>query len=188
MEPVTLRTARLELTLPREDDVDPIYEACQDADIQRYTPMPIPYERKHAAAFVERIPRDWETGQHLTWVIREDDHLVGTIGFYRVDGRGAAEIGYWMAPWARGGGRLREASEAVIDWGFSPDGLGLERIEWRAVVGNVGSARLARTLGFRYEGLLRKALTGAHGRDDGWIAGLLASDQRSPQLWPVLGD
>ena len=188
MEPVVLRTPRLELSLPREDDVDLIHAACQDADIQRYTPVPVPYEREHAAAFVERIPRDWEAGQHLTWIIRESGRLVGTIGFYRVDGRGAGEIGYWMAPWSRGGGRLREAADAVIDWGFSSDGLGLVRIEWRAVVGNVASAKLARTLGFRYEGLLRKALTGAHGRDDGWIAGLLASDDRRPQRWAVLTD
>ncbi|WP_194397735.1 GNAT family N-acetyltransferase [Microbacterium atlanticum] len=188
MEPVTLRTRRLELTLPVADDVDAIHQACQDADIQRYTPVPIPYEREHAVAFVERIPRDWETGQHLTWVMRETGRLVGTIGFYRVDGRGAAEIGYWMAPWARGGGKLREAADAVIAWGFAPEGLGLHRIEWRAVVGNVASAKLARTLGFRYEGLLRGALTGAHGRDDGWIAGLLASDDRRPQPWPVLED
>ena len=85
MEPVVLRTPRLELSLPREDDVDLIHAACQDADIQRYTPVPVPYEREHAAAFVERIPRDWEAGQHLTWIIRESGRLVGTIVFYRVD-------------------------------------------------------------------------------------------------------
>ena len=188
MEPVILRTPRLELSLPREDDIDAIYEACQDADIQRFTPVPVPYEREHAAAFVERAPRDWESGQHLTWVIREDERLVGTIGFYRVDGRGAGEIGYWMAPRSRGGGRLREACEAAIDWGFSPDGLHLARVEWRAVVGNIPSARLARALGFRYEGLLRQALTSSHGRADGWIAGLLATDDRRPHPWPVLDD
>ncbi|MFC8681105.1 GNAT family N-acetyltransferase [Microbacterium ureisolvens] len=188
MEPVILRTPRLELSLSRADDVDAIYEACQDPDIQRYTPVPVPYERQHAVDFVERVAGDWEAGQHLTWAIREGEHLVGTLGFYRVDGRGAGEIGYWMAPRFRGGGRLREAGEAAVDWAFSPEGLGLARIEWRAVVGNVGSAKLARTLGFRYEGLLRQALTGSRGRDDGWIAGLLATDDRRPQQWSVFED
>ncbi|MFD4960659.1 GNAT family N-acetyltransferase [Microbacterium sp. NPDC058389] len=186
MEPVSLRTSRLELTLPDADDVDALFEACQDADIQRFTPIPSPYRRSDAEAFVERVPLDWESGVHLTWVIREGVRLIGTIGFYRVDGKGAGEIGYWIAPDARGGGHLREAARAVIDWGFGSEGLGLVRIEWRAVAGNVASARVARALGFRYEGLLRQALAGPRGRDDGWIAGLLASDDRMPQPWPVL--
>jgi RimJ/RimL family protein N-acetyltransferase len=189
VEPVTLRTARLELSLPRPDDVDAIYEACQDPDIQRYTPVPSPYERQHAEAFVNRVPEDWEAGQHLTWVIREGETLVGTIGLYRIDGRGTGELGYWIAPGSRGGGRLREAAEAVIDWGFSPTGTDLTRIEWRAVVGNVASARVARALGFRYEGTLRGALVNARkDRDDGWIAGLLRDDDRMPHPWPVLDD
>ncbi|MBD3941920.1 GNAT family N-acetyltransferase [Microbacterium sp. NEAU-LLC] len=186
MEPVTLRTARLELSLPEAGDVDALYAACQDADIQRFTPVPSPYRRSDAEAFVERVPQDWKSGIHLTWVIREGERLVGTIGFYRIDGKGSGEIGYWISPDARGGGQLREAARAVIDWGFAPDGLGLVRIEWRAVAGNIASARAARALGFRYEGLLRQALVGPRGRDDGWIAGLLVADDRTPQPWPVL--
>ena len=77
----------------------------------------------------------------------------------------------------------------MIDWAFSPEGLDLARIEWRAVVGNIASARAARTLGFRFEGTLRQALRNGSGdRDDGWIAGLLATDDRTPQPWPVLED
>ena len=188
MEPVTLRTERLELSLPTDADVDAIFEACQDPGIQRYTPVPFPYDRSHAEGFVAQVPKDWEAGKNLTWAIYENGALVGTIGLYRVDGMGNGEIGFWMAPWARGGGRLAEASTAVIDWGFAGDGLALTRIEWRAVVGNVASAKAARALGFRYEGLLRKALANAKYRDDGWIAALLKTDDRMPRPWPVLED
>ena len=188
MEPVTLRTARLELSLPTDADVDAIFEACQDPGIQRYTPVPFPYDRSHAEGFVAQVPKDWEAGKNLTWAIYENGALVGTIGLYRVDGMGNGEIGFWMAPWARGGGRLAEASTAVIDWGFAGDGLALTRIEWRAVVGNVASAKAARALGFRSEGLLRRALANAKYRDDGWIAALLKTDDRMPRPWPVLED
>ena len=82
MEPVTLRTSRLELTLPRDSDADAIFEACQDPGIQRYTPVPVPYEREHAEAFIAQVPKDWEAGRNLTWAIREDDELVGTIGLH----------------------------------------------------------------------------------------------------------
>ncbi|MGV2903434.1 GNAT family N-acetyltransferase, partial [Microbacterium sp. AGC62] len=97
---------------------------------------------------------------------------------------GAAELGYWVTPAARGKGHLAEAARAVIDWGFTE--LGLVRIRWQAVAGNVPSARAARALGFRYEGLQRQALTSPRGRDDGWIAGLLHDDDRTPVDWPIL--
>ncbi|WP_426324210.1 GNAT family N-acetyltransferase [Microbacterium sp. E-13] len=186
MEPVVLRTARLELSLPTEADVDAIHEACQDPEIQRYTPVPAPYERKHAEDFVARVAADWESGVHLTWAMREGPVLAGTIGLYRLDGRGAGELGYWVSPWSRRRGLLVEAAAAVIGWGFASEGLGLQRIEWRAVVGNIGSARAARALGFQYEGTLRQGLVDSKRRDDGWIAGLLETDDRMPHPWPVL--
>ncbi|MBW9121504.1 GNAT family N-acetyltransferase [Microbacterium trichothecenolyticum] len=130
----------------------------------------------------------WAGELHRTWVIRDGATLVGTIGFYRLDGQGNGEIGYWVAPDQRGGGRLREAANAVIDWAFSSEGAALTRIEWRAVVGNEASARVARALGFRFEGTLRQALVSAKHRDDGWIAALLKTDERMPQPWPVLED
>lgn len=187
MEPVVLRTERLELSRPLETDVDAIFAACQDAGIQRYTTAPSPYERRHAEEFVEKAAADWSSGAHLNWAMRHGADLVGMIGLYRLDGRGTGELGYWVAREARGRGLVTEASRAVVDWGFAPEGLGLVRIEWKAVVGNVGSARAARATGFRYEGLQRQALVGAQGRDDGWVAALLAADDRAPQPWPVLG-
>lgn len=186
MEPVVLHTARLELSLPTPDDVDAIYEACQDPDTQRYTTVPSPYERRHAEEFVPRVAADWAGGAHVTWAMREGATLAGMIGLYRLDGKGNGELGYWVSPGSRGRGLLTEAARAVIDWGFAPDGAGLVRIEWNAAVGNIGSARAARTLGFRYEGLRRRALVNSLGRDDGWMAGLLVDDDRAPHPWRIL--
>ena len=186
MQIATLRTQRLELSSLRESDVGALFEACQDPDIRRYTTVPTPYERHHAVEFVQRVAKGWDAGTEQTWAMRDGETLAGIVGLYR-QGGGAAELGYWVAPGARGRGFTTEAARAVIDWAFSPEGLALVRIEWRAVVGNVLSARAARTLGFRFEGTLRQALrNGSGARDDGWIAGLLATDDRTPQPWPVL--
>jgi len=186
MQKVTLRTDRLELSLPRESDVDALFAACQDPDIRRYTTVPSPYERRHAVEFVERVAKHWDDGDEQTWAMRDGATLAGVVGLYR-QGGGAAELGYWVAPDSRGHGFVTEAARAVVDWAFSDEGLELARIEWRAVVGNVASARAARTLGFRFEGTLRGALRNGSGdRNDGWIAGLLATDDRIPQAWPVL--
>ena len=188
MQPVVLRTERLTLSVPTEADVDAIFEACQDAEIQRYTTVPSPYERQHAEGFIPFAQGRWADGVEATWAIREGDTLAGMVGLHGITLGGAGELGYWMAAPSRRRGLLTEAARAVIDWGFSLDGAALQRIEWRAVVGNLGSARTARTLGFRYEGVLRRALANSFGRDDGWIAGLLHTDDRMPQPWPVLED
>ena len=188
MDPVTLHTARLTLSVPTTADVNAIFEACQDAGIQRYTTVPSPYERQHAEGFITFAQTRWAEGVEATWALRERGTLAGMVGLHGITFGGSGELGYWMAPSARGRGLLTEACRAVLDWGFDTSGAALQRIEWRAVVGNAASARVARALGFRYEGVLRRALANSFGREDGWIAGLLPGDDRMPQPWPVLAD
>lgn len=186
MEPVTLHTTRLELSLPTDADVEAITAAAQDPEVPRWTTLPSPYERAHAEDFIGKAARWWDEATELTWGIRRDGGWIGMIGLHRLRIGGDAEIGYWMAAPARGNGYLTEAARRVIDFAFAAEPLVLARLEWRAVVGNIASARAARSLGFRYEGLLREGLSDARGRHDGWIAGLLADDDRQPQHWPVL--
>ncbi|MBB2976399.1 RimJ/RimL family protein N-acetyltransferase [Microbacterium endophyticum] len=186
MEPVVLHTARLVLSAPTAADVPAIFAACQDPDIQRYTTVPSPYLREHAEKFISDTAEQWDAKTHLTWAMRHNDRLVGMIGLYRLDKDGGAELGYWVDPETRGRGFVTEASAAVLDWAFDRHTLGLQRVEWRAVVGNNASARAARAVGFRYEGTRRRALVHGDYRDDGWAAALLAEDDRQPQAWPVL--
>ncbi|OUE12664.1 hypothetical protein CMMCAY01_06635 [Clavibacter michiganensis subsp. michiganensis] len=80
---------------------------------------------------------------------------------------------------------MREAAAAVVDHGFDAS-AGLVRIGWRAYAGNTGSAAVARALGFRFEGVARRGAMGRDGREDDLLAGLLATDDRTPQPWPVL--
>ncbi|MFD5215568.1 GNAT family N-acetyltransferase [Microbacterium sp. NPDC058345] len=187
MRPVTLRTERLVLSIPTDADIDAITAACQDPEIPRWTTVPSPYSRDDAADFVRLVAGWWADGVETVWAIRKDEALAGMVGLHRIKTHphgGEAEIGFWGVAEHRGQGLMREAARAVVDWAF--DELHLARIGWRAVVGNVPSARTARSLGFRYEGMLRQAESSPRGRDDGWIAGLLADDDRAPVAWPVL--
>ena len=188
MDPVTLRTPRLTLRPPLVGDVDAIAAACRDPAIQRFVPVPVPYGRDDAVAYVTGLCADgWVAGDRLTWAVVEGDALVGTVGLHDI-ADGAAEIGYWLAPGARGRGLMREAAAAVVGHGFDRvPGLGLARIGWRAYAGNAGSAAVARALGFRFEGVARLGALGRDGREDDWLAGLLATDDRSPRPRPVLG-
>ena len=187
METVTLTTERLELRAPSEGDIEAIEAACQDPEIPRWTTVPSPYTREHAEDFVRQVAEWWSNGAETVWGIFADGELVGMIGLHDIEQHhtgGHAEIGFWVVAAARGKGYVLEAARAVVDWGFSE--LGLVRIAWRAVAGNIPSARTARALGFRYEGLQRQVLTSSRGRDDGWVAGLLLHDDRAPVDWPVI--
>lgn len=187
METVTLRTDRLVLRAPTTADVDAITAACQDPEIPRWTTVPSPYTRQHGEDFVKLVAEWWEDGSQAVWGIFHNDALVGMIGLHHITPHAtgaSAEIGFWATSGARGQGFMVEAARAVIEWGFAE--LDLARIRWQAVAGNIPSARTARALGFRYEGLQRQALTSPRGRDDGWIAGLLPTDDRTPIEWPVL--
>ncbi len=186
MLPVVLHTARLELSIPTASDAQAIYDACQDPAIAHFTTVPAPYLREYADEFVTQTAARWDELSHATWAIRLDGALAGMIGLHDLRETGSAELGFWVSAPARGRGIAREASEAVIEWGFSTEALELVRLEWRAAVGNIASARTARALGFRFEGTLRSVLRNGHGeRGDGWIASLLATDDRTPQEWPI---
>ncbi|MGM7670885.1 GNAT family N-acetyltransferase [Microbacterium sp. A93] len=186
MEPVTLHTERLELRAPTAADIDAITAACQDPEIPRWTTVPSPYTREHAEGFVGLIAQWWADDSQVAWGVFHDEVLVGVVGLHHIaphSSGGSTDLGYWATAESRGQGFMVEASRAVIDWAFAE--LKLARLNWRAVVGNIPSARTARALGFRYEGTMRQVLTSPRGRDDGWVAGLLREDERVPVDWPI---
>lgn len=188
MQAVALHTRRLTLAIPTDADADAVTTAAQDPEVPRWTTLPAPYTRADADAYIGAAEARWESDTEYAWGIRHDDVWVGMVSLHALSGDRTAELGYWMAAPARGRGFVTEAARAVIDFGFAPtpQGAGLLRIGWRAVVGNVASARTARTLGLRYEGTVRQALVDPRGRHDGWLAGLLHDDDRTPQPWPIL--
>ena len=63
-----------------------------------------------------------------------------------------AEVGYWLVPDARGRGIGRTAVSLLVEWAFAE--LGLDRIEITTTVDNVPARALARSLGFREEGVM----------------------------------
>lgn len=177
----TLRTGRLVMRLPEERDIEPIFQACQDPLIQRFTLVPVPYRRSDAEWLVRvNAPNP----ASATWSIEAaDGHLAGTIGV-SLKGDGSGSVGYWCAPADRGNGYLGEALHAVVEHAFDDeDGLGLRRVTWRALCDNVVSARMAAAAGFRYTGVRTDNLR--DGDERMHTAELWAADDRSPQIWPA---
>jgi RimJ/RimL family protein N-acetyltransferase len=189
-EPIELLTERLLLSVPLADDAEAIASACQDPEVQRWTTVPSPYALSDARSFVSTyVAAGWESGVTRTWAVRLRTHtgavLVGMVGLEGVRD-GAGEVGYWLAPTVRGQRIMVEAVAAVLEYGFDPAGAALQRVQWRAYVGNVPSARVARGAGFRFEGVRRLGALGRTSREDEWTAAVLSTDDRSPaEGWPL---
>jgi len=177
MDPVELSDDRLLLRLPVRADVDDITRACQDPELQRWIPVPVPYQRIHGEQWVDDSEGSWADERELRWVIveRSAGRVLGAIGLHARDAT-MREIGFWLAPEARGRGIMTESVRLVCRWGF--DELHLGRIEWWANVGNEASRRVAEKVGFTMEGTVRARVLHRGQRVDAWGGGLLPGELR----------
>lgn len=131
------------------EDAEAIAEACQDPEIARWTTIPSPYLVEYATAFVDLTAQWREDGSafHFAIVDRRRGGLSGSIGLDSIT-EPSAQVGYWVAPWARRRGVATHALRLVTDWAF--DSLGLDAIGLATKLGNDTSERVARSAGYLF--------------------------------------
>jgi RimJ/RimL family protein N-acetyltransferase len=157
-----------------ERDLDDLAATCADADTQRWLSLPHPYTRASAESWLPVARRRWELGSSVVFALADEhDRFSGSIEL-TLGEPGEAELGYYCSPWARGRGWMTAAAKRLCRLGFEE--LGLERIEWRAVVGNEASRRVAEKTGFTVEGVRRRIRHGADGRLDSWFGSLFPEE------------
>lgn len=184
MEPVTLTTDRLLLRPVGPGDTDAVYEAVQDPDIQRWTTVPSPYLPEHAISFTEQlVPEGWSQGSMFTFGVLAGGELVAMLAL-TMRSLGTAEVGFWAAKEHRGRGYVVEATLTACRWIFTE--VGVDRVEWRAEVGNHASRAVAERAGFTVEGTLRSGINNKGVRRDCWVGSLLPSDLSLPSTAPYL--
>ncbi|HTF12033.1 MAG TPA: GNAT family N-acetyltransferase [Asanoa sp.] len=164
MKPETIETPNARLRLVRDDDAADIESACNDAETRRFLPsLPQPYTRDDALRFVrDGATEAWATGGG-SYAIADPatDRMLGTIGVHHVDtDRAQGEIGYWVAPWARGKRVATAATKAVAAHAFAD---GFDRLEVLTAWENPKSIRVALAAGFQPEGARRGAVRNADG-------------------------
>jgi RimJ/RimL family protein N-acetyltransferase len=110
----------------------------------------------------------------MNFAIVAGDRLAGSVGIGRTDWTdGRAEVGYWIAPWARRKGYAVEATRGVAAYAFEK---GMHRIELLAAVANLASQGVAVKAGFTRECVLREAMLISAGRVDAVLFSLLTSE------------
>ena len=137
-------------------DIPALVAAIDDPEIRRLLPhIPNPYTTSDAEEFIAGTRVDLTAGKTLATVIEVDGALAGSIDLRVLDGFDGlnAEIGYWVAGFARGRGVASAATRLLADYGFAH--LGLQRIEIHVALNNPASARVAEKAGFTAEGVRR---------------------------------
>ena len=118
-------------------------------------PLPAVADYPHAdTAATARMLRDslgidnWVPGFGIYLIVRLSDGLVvGDAGFHTPpDLRGGAEIGYGLAPSARGCGFAGRAVRLLVDWGFAQPSL--SSIIGETAADNAASIRVLQACGF----------------------------------------
>ena len=181
-----VRTPRLALRPWMPADAPAVHAACADPEIQRWLPLPSPYTPADAEHWVTeggQLLRRAGDGLACAVVDRSTDRLVGSVELrLHPTLRHCAEVGYWIAAWARGRRYAAEAVDGLCRWAYRH---GVVRVELRTAVPNVASQRVAMRAGFVREGLARSGAPAENGFDDAVVFARLATDPGTPAPRPL---
>lgn len=133
----------------------PAYAAAFRDDPQLGTLIGIEHDPDEEAV-LERIARAQDrAGFELAITAGASDAFCGVAIVHTVaPEHGRAEVGFWLAPHARGAALGLRAVRLLVDWLFGQ--AGLRRIEMTTTPDNRGALVLAERLGFTQEGVLRR--------------------------------
>jgi RimJ/RimL family protein N-acetyltransferase len=127
-----------------------------DPDVIRFTRVPSKPRDGFGATWIRAYMQGWLDGSRAGFAIvgEEDEAFLGMAAFVQLHVHQAeGEIGYVVAPAARGRGVAGRAIRLLAAWAFTD--LGLRRIEAWIDVRNEVSKRVVERLGFSYEGVRR---------------------------------
>ena len=169
----------IRLRLRTDADTPALIEACQDPEVPRWTRVPDGYDETHAAEWATTAARLQESGEALPLAIADadTDEFLGSIGVQEIDREhGRCDIGYFLAPWARGRGVMTSAVRLMSRWAF--ENLPVERVQIKVQPQNAPSRAVAQRAGYVFEGVLRSYEEIKGRRRDMAVYSLLRADLR----------
>jgi PPOX class probable FMN-dependent enzyme len=159
-----------------EDHVEALEQLVADPDVLRFTRVPEPVPQGFVRAWIARYEEGRRGGTREGFaVVGEDGRFLGLALAPVVDRETrTAELGYIVAPAARGRGVATESLRFLTDWAFAE--AGSERAELPITTDNEASRRVAARCGYAYEGTLRSHYVKPGLRQDTEIWARLAGD------------
>lgn len=97
-----------------------------------------------------------EKKEMMVWGVKSRNNLVGVISFNVINwSTGTVQIGYWLAESETGKGLISKCVCAIEELAF--DEMGIEKVEIRCAEENWPSRRIPENLGYKHEGIIRRA-------------------------------
>lgn len=165
----------MELELFGEQHLGAVAELIADPDILHFTRIPEPPPPGFERTWLGNYEAARREGTREAFAIVEDGRLLGLALAPHIDREAAeVELGYLVAPWARGRGVASEALRLLTRWAF--DELGAQRIALLIESGNAPSVRVAERCGYVREGELRSTYLKQGRRVDTLVYSKLPTD------------
>ena len=127
-----------------------------DPDVIRFTRVPTNRSADFAATWIDTYVHSWDSGTRAGFaIVDEADHaFLGMAALVQIHlDMGEAELGYIVAPRARGRGVAGRAIRLLAGWAFRE--IRIARLEAWIDVSNEPSKRVIERVGFTFEGIRR---------------------------------
>jgi len=176
-ERLVLHTRRLTLRPFRQTDAPMVREFAGAWEIADTTlGIPHPYEEGTAEKWIDSRAQAYRDGKIVDYAIVRscDEQLLGAVTLQMEMRFDRAEFGYWVGVPFWNQGYCTEATQALVDYGFSD--LGLNKITGKCLVRNPASARVLAKVGMTLEGVLRQHVKRWRGYEDVATYGILKSE------------
>ena len=147
-----------------------------DPEVMRFTRLPEPTPPDFAETWLGLYERGREDGTREAFAaVGDDGEFLGLALVPKIEREAqTAELGYIVAPAARGRGVATATLGLLTEWAFTE--LDMLRLELLITVTNGPSKRVAERNGYRREGVLRSLYVKEGVRDDVEMWSRLASD------------
>jgi RimJ/RimL family protein N-acetyltransferase len=127
------------------DDVDDLTRIWQDRELQLRFDVDSPVTRGAVSAYVDGVRARWQDGLQVSLAVVVDGALVGGCDLDHLD-TDRPDLGYWLAPDARGHGDATRAGALLLAW--AEHQLGCSRVCLEVEADNAPSIAVAARLGF----------------------------------------
>jgi RimJ/RimL family protein N-acetyltransferase len=160
-----------------EEHLEAFDRTLDDPDILRYTRIPVPPPPDFPRIWFEAYEQGRIDGTREAFAIVDatDGSYLGVAVAPNISREArTAELGYVVAPWARGRGVATEALRLITRWAL--DEIDMIRLELWISTSNEISKKVAERGGYTYEGTLRSMHFKQDIWEDGEIWSRLATD------------
>ena len=152
-----LHTKRLHFKRYTEEDLPFVLTLVKNEHVMKYIGKGLPQSEEYARQLIRRMLEQYDNfddyGLHLL-VHKKTNAYVGHAGIVAqiIDDAFELELGYWIHPDYWGQGYGKEAAQALAQ--YADEELELERYIAAIQVGNVGSEKIAKSVGMTLEKII----------------------------------